>query len=129
MALVIGNDKNKSPIILCRVKYMDNEGSTEERMKKYALYTLETAIARMESGVTKYTFLLDMKDAGFGNINLKLFKDIAPIIQNCYPERISKVHMVNMNWIMKTIWKLSKELMEETTLKKVLNLYKVSLIL
>ena len=120
MALVIGNDKTGCPIILCRVRYMDHKNSTQERMRNYGLYSVETAISRMNPGIYQFIFILDFEDTGLANVDLKLFKDMAPIVQCCYPERIYKVYVVNINWLMNMVWKIMKAFMEESTVRKVL---------
>ena len=92
---------------------------SNEQMRKFLFYTLEEATRRFSPGVETYLILADFSGSGFSNINLSQMKELAPIIQDCYTERMHMMVSVNANLLLRTIWTLLKPFLDEITIKKV----------
>ena len=120
MAILIGKDRCNRPLYLWRLKLLHPETTTEERLRKFLFYTLEEGSRRMSPGVEKYTIIADFEGVGLRNININQLKEMAPVIQDCYPEKMYMVISVNINWILKSIWNIIKPFLDKTTVKKVI---------
>jgi len=130
MAVIIGKGKYGQPILLYRVKLVNPKASTEERMKNFVFYTMESIIAQLPPDIDKYSAIVDFKDSGLSNINLKQLKEMAPIIQvfsirilikkDCYAERIYKIYAINTNWLLKIVWGVISPFLDEATTKRIL---------
>lgn len=98
---------------------MNPKASTEEQMRKYLFYVLEEAGRLMPPGVEKYIILTDFQGSGLSNINLSQMRELAPIIQDCYTERMHMMICVNVNFLLRTIWRLLKPFLDDITVQKV----------
>eukprot|EP00826_Nyctotherus_ovalis_P012726 TRINITY_DN1338_c0_g2_i1.p2 TRINITY_DN1338_c0_g2~~TRINITY_DN1338_c0_g2_i1.p2 ORF type:complete len:135 (+),score=22.23 TRINITY_DN1338_c0_g2_i1:1378-1782(+) len=97
---------------------MNPRASTEEQLRKFLFYTLEEGGRHMLPGVDKYIILTDFKGSGLSNINLSQMKDMAPIIQDCYTERMYMMISINVNFLLRTVWTLLKPFLDEITIRK-----------
>jgi hypothetical protein len=52
-------------------------------------------------------------------VKLAHAKALIPILQNYYPERLSAAFVVNISWIVKTIWRSIKVFFNQKTLDKI----------
>ena len=119
MAIIIGKDLCNRPLLLWRMRLINPGATTEEKLRKFLFYILEESIRMMEPNVTKYTIISDFENAGLRNFNISQLKELSPIIQDCYAERMSKLICVNTNWVMKIIWAIVKPFLDECTVRKV----------
>ena len=114
-AYFLGYTKTRQPLILVHGGGHDPAWSPVEDVKAYALYMLETAIAHMPEGVTKFTLISDYSSFGYANLDNNLLQEGAKILQSYYPERLGDIYLVNYPFIMWGIWKIVSLWVDEKT--------------
>lgn len=75
-------------------KIWQNSTSNEEKIK-YLVYCIEKAIKSMEPGQEQMVWLVDFQGYTKSKLSLKITKDVAHILQNCYPERLGLAILYN----------------------------------
>lgn len=98
---------------------MNPKLSTKEQMRKHLFYILEEAGRLMPPDIEKYIVLTDFKGSGLSNINFSQMGELAPIIQDCYTERMHMMICVNVNFLLMTVWRLLRPFLDEITVQKV----------
>lgn len=114
-------NKNGNPCIII------SPGATDEIYEsdvlwKLVSYTMERACRRCDrNGTTQICVLFDR--TGMTNSTDKrwvpLYKELATIIQDNYPERLHKAYVLGMNWLAKFVYVLVKPLIAKKTRNKV----------
>ncbi len=124
MAIMMGKDKYMQPILLIRIRLVNPKATTEDRMRRFIFYTLEYMIRNLPKDGDRYSAIFDFKGAGLSNMNMKQIKEMAPVIQDCYPERTYKIFVVNANWLLKIVWGIVKPFLDPCTVTRVhLNIF------
>ena len=75
-------------------KLCQNSTSNEGKIK-YLVYCIEKAIKKMGSGQDQMVWLIDFQGYTKSKLSLKITKDVAHILQNCYPERLGLAILYN----------------------------------
>jgi hypothetical protein len=100
-----------------RHEYSKNEGSV-----KHLVYNLEKAIACMGARGDKKRFVILVDYTGFTMANsppLKVTMDIAYIMQNHYPERLTRIYFINPPWNFSTFWAMVSPFLDQVTKEKI----------
>jgi hypothetical protein len=98
---------------------MNPEATTKERLRQFAYYTVENAISQMTPDIHQYTIIFDFKNSGIKNVSISQLKEISPVMQDCYPDRLFKAYAVNSGWLMRLLWNVMKRFLNTFTLRKV----------
>ena len=112
-------DKFRRPVLILRAaRYFPSKIRVEEA-ERLILYLLETCIKDMESDVTGVCLIADMREVGLTNFSYPHFKHFAHLIQDFYPERLGSAFIVNVSWVVKTMWVTAKPLLNQRTIEKI----------
>lgn len=112
-------DKFKRPTLILRAAhYFPNQIRVEEA-ERLILYLLESGIQEMPKDVGGFCMIADMKDVGLVNFSFPHFKHFAHLIQDFYPERLGSAFIINVSWVVKTMWVTAKPLLNQRTIEKI----------
>uniref|UniRef100_A0A7N0TM02 CRAL-TRIO domain-containing protein n=1 Tax=Kalanchoe fedtschenkoi TaxID=63787 RepID=A0A7N0TM02_KALFE len=112
-----GRDKLGRPIVL--VYAARHFPTTVDEFKRYVVYTLDKIISRMPSGQEKFIALADVGGWGYTNSDIRGYLAALSILQDCYPERLAKMFMINAPYIFMTVWKVIYPFIDNKTKKKI----------
>jgi hypothetical protein len=112
-------DKFHRPVLILRAaRYLPSQIRVEEA-ERLVLYLLESGIRDMQPEVKGFCMIADMKDVGLTNFSFPHFKHFAHLIQDFYPERLGSAFIVNVSWVVKTMWVTAKPLLNQRTIEKI----------
>uniref|UniRef100_A0A7N0TML0 CRAL-TRIO domain-containing protein n=1 Tax=Kalanchoe fedtschenkoi TaxID=63787 RepID=A0A7N0TML0_KALFE len=112
-----GRDKLGRPIVF--VYAARHLPTTVEEVKRYVVYTLDKIISRMPSGQEKYITLTDVEGWGYANTDIRGALAALSILQDCYPERLGKMFIINAPYIFMAMWKVIYPFIDSKTKKKI----------
>ena len=73
----------------------------------------------MTEDVENIIIIVDCKDMSSSNSSLGQLKDILPVFQVYYPEYSHKLVIININFLVKTLYAAIKSFLNERTINKV----------
>nr|XP_017239157.1 PREDICTED: phosphatidylinositol transfer protein PDR16-like isoform X2 [Daucus carota subsp. sativus] len=110
-------DRLGRSVVVMRPGYQNS--TSNEGQIKYLVYSLEKAIMNMGSGQDQMVWLVDFQGYALSKLSLKVTKDTARILQNCYPERLGLAILYNPPKVFETFYAMVKPFLEQKTYKKV----------
>ncbi|CAN8306493.1 unnamed protein product [Cochlearia groenlandica] len=114
-----GHDKSGRPIVIVfGSKHNPSKGNPEE-FKRFVVYTLEKICARMPRGEEKFTTIGDLQGWGYSNCDIRGYLAALNILQDCYPERLGKLLIVNAPYVFMTAWKIIYPFIDTNTKQKI----------
>ncbi|KAG6392256.1 hypothetical protein SASPL_146470 [Salvia splendens] len=114
-----GYDKAGRPIVVVFAARHMPASTTVEEFKRFVIYTLEKICARMPSGHEKFTSIADLQGWGYVNSDIRGYLAALSILQDCYPERLGKLLIINAPYIFMTAWKMVYPFIDKNTKKKI----------
>lgn len=99
-----------------------NTGSTQGQIR-YLVYCLENAILNLPPNQDQMVWLIDFNGFSMSNISVKVTKETAHVLQDCYPERLAAAILFNPPKIFESFWVVVKPFLEHKTSKKVKFVY------
>lgn len=117
-----GYDKTGRPITV--VFGARHKPTTVEEFKRYVTFALDKICERMPSGHEKFTAIADVEGWGYANSDVRGYLAALSILQDCYPERLGKLFMVNVPYVFMTAWKMVYPFIDKNTKKKIVFLEK-----
>ncbi|KAI5679457.1 hypothetical protein M9H77_10407 [Catharanthus roseus] len=113
-----GQDKLGRPIV---VVFGGRHYQTSlEEFKRYVTFCLDRICARMPSGQEKFVSIADLVHWGYTNSDVRGYLAALSILQDCYPERLGKLFIVNAPSIFMTAWKVVYPFIDSKTKKKII---------
>ncbi|CAM8950904.1 unnamed protein product [Rhodiola kirilowii] len=112
-----GHDKQGRPITF--VYAARHFPTNVEEFKRYVTYSLDKIISRMPSGQEKFISLADIGGWGYSNSDIRGYLAALSILQDCYPERLAKMYIINAPYIFMTVWKVIYPFIDNKTKKKI----------
>ncbi|XP_022727320.1 patellin-4 [Durio zibethinus] len=114
-----GLDKQGRPIVVAfGGRHKPTKGNLEE-FKRFVVYGLEKICARMPKGQEKFVGIGDLEGWGYSNSDIRAYVASLSILQDCYPERLAKLFIVNVPYIFMTVWKVVYPFIDSRTKKKI----------
>ncbi|KAK6779125.1 hypothetical protein RDI58_025843 [Solanum bulbocastanum] len=99
-----------------------NPYSVEMQMR-YLVYCMENSILDLKSGQEQMVWLIDFEGWNMSSISVKVTRETARILQDCYPERLGLAILYNPPKVFESFWILVKPFLEKRTYKKVKFVY------
>mmetsp|Transcript_39188 Transcript_39188/g.63155 ORF Transcript_39188/g.63155 Transcript_39188/m.63155 type:complete len:272 (-) Transcript_39188:88-903(-) len=118
---VCGPDLSGQPVLLLRPG-RENSKNDHNGNLKHLVYQLERAVRCMdeESGVGKMTVILDLHNYSTSNAPpMRTSRATLDILQNHYPERLSKFVIVHAPWLFYAFFKVISPFIDKVTASKV----------
>ncbi|XP_057764654.1 uncharacterized protein LOC130985607 [Salvia miltiorrhiza] len=114
-----GYDKAGRPIVLVFAARHKPASTNVEEFKRYVTFSLDKICARMPSGHEKFTSIADLEGWGYSNSDIRGYLAALSILQDCYPERLGKLLIINAPYIFMTAWKMVYPFIDKNTKKKI----------
>eukprot|EP01095_Lingulamoeba_sp_RSL-Kostka_P014897 TRINITY_DN665_c2_g1_i1.p1 TRINITY_DN665_c2_g1~~TRINITY_DN665_c2_g1_i1.p1 ORF type:complete len:627 (+),score=200.74 TRINITY_DN665_c2_g1_i1:115-1995(+) len=114
-------DKGNHPIIIVDAgsHKANDDGHGTERIILFLLYMVETSIKHMDPEIEKFTVIFDCINLNFSQIDYSTVKEAIGVLQEQYPERLGTLFVINYHWLINTVYKGIKKLLNERTVKKI----------
>ncbi|KAK6149843.1 hypothetical protein DH2020_017368 [Rehmannia glutinosa] len=113
-----GYDKTGRPIIV--VFAARHKPTTVEEFKRFVTFTLDKICSRMPSGHEKFTAIADLDRWGYANSDIRGYLAALSILQDCYPERLGRLFIINAPYVFMTAWKMVYPFIDKNTKKKIM---------
>ncbi|XP_010250507.1 PREDICTED: random slug protein 5 [Nelumbo nucifera] len=118
-AFMQGLDKKGRPIVVAfGARHFQTKGGLEE-LKRFAVYTLDKICSRMPQGEEKFLSIADIEGWGYSNCDIRGYLAALSILQDCYPERLGKLCIVNVPYLFLKAWKMIYPFIDNNTKKKI----------
>ncbi|KAG5593575.1 hypothetical protein H5410_044089 [Solanum commersonii] len=116
-------DKYGRTVLVMKPGGIPNPYSVEMQMR-YLVYCMENSILDLKSGQEQMVWLIDFEGWNMSSISVKVTRETARILQDCYPERLGLAILYNPPKVFESaFWILVKPFLEKRTYKKVKFVY------
>lgn len=116
-----GVDKQGRPIaVVFGGRHIQNKIGGVEEFKRFIVFALDKLCARTSQGREKFVIIGDLQGFGYSNSDVRAYLAALSIVQDCYPERLGKVLLVNVPYFFCTLWKLLYPFIDNNTKKKIM---------
>lgn len=113
-----GQDKLGRPIVVV-FGGRHKQGNLEE-FKRFVTFSLDKICSRMPSGQEKFISIADLDGWGYANSDIRGYLAALTILQDCYPERLGKLFIINVPYVFMTAWKVVYPFIDNKTKKKII---------
>ncbi|KAJ8560006.1 hypothetical protein K7X08_004064 [Anisodus acutangulus] len=114
-----GVDKQGCPIaVVFGSRHIQNKLGGLDEFKRFIVFALDKLCARTSPGREKFTIIGDLQGFGYCNSDVRAYLTALSIVQDCYPERLGKVLLVNVPYLFCTLWKILYPFIDNKTKKK-----------
>ncbi|KAK8045042.1 CRAL-TRIO domain-containing protein [Apiospora rasikravindrae] len=104
--VVRGVDKDGRPVCIVRVRQHFSRDQSEEVLKRWIVYIIETARLAFTPPCDTAAVIFDLTGFGMGNLDYVPVKFIIQCFEANYPEMLGKVIVHKAPWFFPGIWKL-----------------------
>ncbi|KAK8084740.1 hypothetical protein PG997_006011 [Apiospora hydei] len=104
--VVRGVDKDGRPVCIVRVRQHFSRDQSEEVLKRWIVYIIETARLAYTPPCDTAAVIFDLTGFGMGNLDYVPVKFIIQCFEANYPEMLGKVIVHKAPWFFPGIWKL-----------------------
>jgi len=87
------------------------------------VYCMENAILNLAPDQEQMVWLIDFEGFNLSNISVKVTRETAHVLQDCYPERLGVAILYNPPKFFEPFWKVVKPFLEPKTANKVKFVY------
>ncbi|XP_075075092.1 uncharacterized protein LOC142162640 isoform X1 [Nicotiana tabacum] len=116
-----GVDKQGRPIaVVFGGRHIQNKIGGVEEFKRFIVFALDKLCARTSPGREKFVIIGDLQGFGYSNSDVRAYLAALYIVQDCYPERLGKVLLVNVPYFFCTLWKMLYPFIDNNTKKKIM---------
>ncbi|XP_038704333.1 phosphatidylinositol transfer protein 3-like [Tripterygium wilfordii] len=114
-----GLDKKGRPIVVAFGGRHRPSNTTVEETKRFVVYIIEKICARMLSPLEKFLAIVDLEGWGYTSSDVRAYLAALSILQDCYPERLGKLLIVNVPYMFMTAWKCVYPFIDSKTKTKI----------
>ncbi|XP_019229565.1 PREDICTED: patellin-4-like isoform X2 [Nicotiana attenuata] len=115
-----GVDKQGRPIaVVFGGRHIQNKIGGVEEFKRFIVFALDKLCARTSPGREKFVIIGDLQGFGYSSSDVRAYLAALSIVQDCYPERLGKVLLVNVPYLFCTLWKMLCPFIDNNTKKKI----------
>jgi hypothetical protein len=75
--------------------------------------------AMIPAQIENWSIILDLNNVGITQVPKSLLKGIISAMQKNYRGRLYRMYMVNSHWLIRGLWKVAKQWMDEFTVTKI----------
>ncbi|KAL0236972.1 hypothetical protein PCE1_000369 [Barthelona sp. PCE] len=103
--VIHGKDRENRPCVVMRLCRHDNSVSSEENLR-FLCYMVTTLFVKLtEAQCFDAHLIIDAKDFTRHNLDLDFVKTALGILQDHFPGRIFRLHIVNANFLIRTVFR------------------------
>ncbi|GMP98097.1 hypothetical protein CsSME_00046113 [Camellia sinensis var. sinensis] len=110
-------DKSGRTVLVMRPGFQN--ASSIDGQIKYLVYCMERAIMDLKPDQEQMVWLIDFQGWNMSSISVKLTRETAHVLQDCYPERLGIAILYNPPKVFESFWLMVKPFLEPKTYKKV----------
>ena len=55
----------------------------------------------------------------WSNFSIGIFKTQMPVVNNCYPERLYRIYIINAEFMLRVMWNIAVKFIDKRTIEKV----------
>ncbi|KAK4791352.1 hypothetical protein SAY86_031765 [Trapa natans] len=114
-----GVDRKGRPILIVFGNRHKPSTSSPEEFKRFVVFGLDKICERMPHGKEKFVAIGDLEGWGYANSDIRGYLAALSILQDCYPERLGRLLIVNVPYIFMAVWKMVYPFIDSTTKKKI----------
>jgi len=103
-----GRDKQGGRLLILSVRRYVKDPKMTPKRKELLIYMLER-IGREDGG--KITIIFDCQSAGVRNVEIEAIQFIMQVLIHYYPNLVRRIIVLEMPWVMNTVWRLVKSLL------------------
>jgi len=103
-----GRDKQGGRLLILSVRRYVKDPKMTPKRKELLIYMLER-IGREDGG--KITIIFDCQSAGVRNVEIEAIQFIMQVLIHYYPDLVRRIIVLEMPWVMNTVWRLVKSLL------------------
>ncbi|KAL8502194.1 hypothetical protein ACS0TY_021347 [Phlomoides rotata] len=101
-----GTDKRGCPVLIVfGAKHFPDKRSIDE-LKRLVVFCLDKLCSRIPDGEEKFITIVDLKEVGYSNIDVRGYIAALSILQDNYPERLMKMFILHAPYIFMKAWKI-----------------------
>mmetsp|Transcript_31050 Transcript_31050/g.41034 ORF Transcript_31050/g.41034 Transcript_31050/m.41034 type:complete len:234 (-) Transcript_31050:399-1100(-) len=124
ICFIRGTSKEGYPIIYARTRFQDPTKRDLDEALKGAVYVLEKGIEMMgekkHSTEGRMILVFDRSNSTRANVDTELWKEIARIASDNYPERLHRVLVYPVGILFRSVWAVFKYFLDQKTRDKVI---------
>ncbi|XP_074317141.1 uncharacterized protein LOC141653315 [Silene latifolia] len=116
-----GLDKKKRRVaVIYGSRHTQNSkaGGLDE-FKRFCVYLLDKIIASIPDGQEKFVAIANLKGFGYSNSDIRGYLGAFSILQDCYPERLGKLFLVDAPKLFMIMWKMIYPFIDNNTKSKI----------
>lgn len=118
---VCGEDRWRRPVLIARPCVHLPVNKEESLLSaRRCVYTLQRCVERMPPGVGKATVIYDAKGLQARNLDLTFSREVVSAIQCQFPERVTRILVINNHWSMAFFWSAISVLIDPVVKSKIL---------
>ncbi|KAK9668989.1 hypothetical protein RND81_13G101100 [Saponaria officinalis] len=87
--------------------------------KRYCVYVLDKMVARIPTGQEKFVVIGDLTGFAYSNTDIRGYLGAFSILQDCYPERLEKLLLVDAPKLFMIMWKMIYLFIDDNTKTKI----------
>ncbi|KAL8497373.1 hypothetical protein ACS0TY_020892 [Phlomoides rotata] len=92
-------------LIVFGAKHFPDKRSIDE-LKRLVVFCLDKLCSRIPDGEEKFITIVDLKEVGYSNIDVRGYIAALSILQDNYPERLMKMFILHAPYIFMKAWKI-----------------------
>jgi hypothetical protein len=119
IVFLVGEDTLGRPVLWIRQAFYKPKEHDYNQIVHIFVAVLECFAATSLYQADCVSIVLDMEKISWANVDLKLTKAFLILVQNCYPERLGAVFVINQPWITNTLFRMVRPLLDDVTLAKI----------
>lgn len=115
---VYGRDKNGRPVLYIFAKRHNKNDRDVAEMKKYIIYTLETALKNTNPEDERFTIIFDLSGFSLRCMDYEVLKLLIDILGYNYPETLQTAYVVYAPFLFWACWAIIKSWLDPVTAAK-----------
>eukprot|EP01095_Lingulamoeba_sp_RSL-Kostka_P012968 TRINITY_DN5243_c0_g1_i1.p1 TRINITY_DN5243_c0_g1~~TRINITY_DN5243_c0_g1_i1.p1 ORF type:complete len:780 (+),score=221.01 TRINITY_DN5243_c0_g1_i1:297-2342(+) len=113
------HDKDGYPTLIVYAERYIAKDRDVDAILEFILYVIYHAINCLKPPNERFSALIDHQGFGRKNVDMSLASNLIPIFQSYFPERLGNVYLINIGWTFKSLWKVTRNLLDSKTTDKV----------
>ena len=119
---IVMDDKDKfgrTILYFCPRRHNSKQREVETALRAMVWFMDYVWLRTRDTHYRKFVVLFNMRGFSMRNNDLQMLRGFLPILQNCYPEMVGRIILVEYPFIIWGLWKIVKSLLDVRTQNKV----------
>ncbi|XP_040246973.1 phosphatidylinositol transfer protein PDR17 isoform X2 [Aegilops tauschii subsp. strangulata] len=111
------DEKGRPLVYLFLARHFPAKRDLDE-FKRYVIYILDNTCTRLRTGQEKFAVVGDLRGWGYANCDIRAYVAALDIMQSCYPERLGRVLLIHVPYVIMAAWKMLYPFIDDKTKEK-----------